>query len=239
MTLADTNKAYTGVTLSEILISLAILGVISAFTIPKILQATSPGERRHAVAQEVLGTLAGMENGICFAGDITCKVNPGTGTAQDGKPTVSNPGDDAYDQFIAYLDVHLNYAKKDPNGGQPLYLLHNQTVITLDRLIVTTYNPSVYDVAAEFTVAFDRTVTQALANEFSLGGVDTNVAEIWVFRNGTTMGGRNNRNLKIGSGYVPVNASIYDYPEHPNDLCSVVGGTNCPYAGWYAIGVCD
>lgn len=50
-------RSVSGFTLAELLISLAILGVIATFTIPKILQSQQDG-RYKAVAKEAIGAIA-------------------------------------------------------------------------------------------------------------------------------------------------------------------------------------
>ncbi|MBY0449455.1 MAG: type II secretion system GspH family protein [Cyanobacteria bacterium] len=50
--------AYSAFTLAELLISLAVLGVISVFVIPKILNANED-KKRSAIAKEVAATIAG------------------------------------------------------------------------------------------------------------------------------------------------------------------------------------
>lgn len=50
------KKLLSGFTLAELLIALAILGVISAFAIPKILSAQQ-NEKKEAVTRETLGTI--------------------------------------------------------------------------------------------------------------------------------------------------------------------------------------
>jgi prepilin-type N-terminal cleavage/methylation domain-containing protein len=53
---ADTMRKQQGFTLAELLIALAILGVIATFTIPKILTSTGTAQFK-AVAKETAGTL--------------------------------------------------------------------------------------------------------------------------------------------------------------------------------------
>ncbi len=51
------KKAHSGFTLAELLITLAMLGVIATFTIPKIMQSQQ-NERRKAVFRETFGALS-------------------------------------------------------------------------------------------------------------------------------------------------------------------------------------
>jgi prepilin-type N-terminal cleavage/methylation domain-containing protein len=50
------RRCLSGFTLAELLISLAVLGVIATFTIPKVLQAQKD-ERYNAIAKEVVGAI--------------------------------------------------------------------------------------------------------------------------------------------------------------------------------------
>src|SRR5688572_24614196 len=85
------KKCVKAFTLAELLIALAILGVIATFTIPKVLQAQGK-EDRYSRAREVSSTLAAvtqkyaLENGGCLPG-MSCRFDTGTGTVQDGLTT--------------------------------------------------------------------------------------------------------------------------------------------------------
>jgi prepilin-type N-terminal cleavage/methylation domain-containing protein len=59
-----TNKKMSaGFTLSELLVSLAILGLISAFAVPKILNAVGDNSTR-AIAKEAMATVAQAYDGV-------------------------------------------------------------------------------------------------------------------------------------------------------------------------------
>jgi prepilin-type N-terminal cleavage/methylation domain-containing protein len=77
------QTASKGFTLAELLIALAILGVIATFTIPKILNTTSSGQAR-SVAKEVAGMISGaystwqLDNALATgmtAGALTQYIN--------------------------------------------------------------------------------------------------------------------------------------------------------------------
>lgn len=77
---------HKGFTLAELLIALAILGVIATFTIPKVLQSSRTAQAQDALAMGAqLNQKYLFENGGCYSGDITCSINPTTGAALDGK----------------------------------------------------------------------------------------------------------------------------------------------------------
>lgn len=68
------NRRFYGFTLAELLIALAILGVIATFTIPKIIVAQQ-NEQRKAIAKEAAGTLSGAFTSYKLASGITAGVS--------------------------------------------------------------------------------------------------------------------------------------------------------------------
>jgi prepilin-type N-terminal cleavage/methylation domain-containing protein len=69
----NTKSVAKGFTLAELLIALAILGVIATFTIPKILNATGSGQAK-AVAKEV----ASMVSGAAASMQMTTAISSAT-----------------------------------------------------------------------------------------------------------------------------------------------------------------
>jgi prepilin-type N-terminal cleavage/methylation domain-containing protein len=65
-----------GFTLAEVLIALAILGEIAAFTIPKIVTSQQLNTYR-AIAKEAAGTIAGAYQIYSFKNSVTATTNPG------------------------------------------------------------------------------------------------------------------------------------------------------------------
>jgi prepilin-type N-terminal cleavage/methylation domain-containing protein len=82
----------TGFTLTELLISLAVLGVIATFTIPKLLNVVGDGPKK-AILKETIASIqaaayqASIENGVASTADA-----------------------------FNYLAKHLNYVKACPNN---------------------------------------------------------------------------------------------------------------------------
>jgi type II secretory pathway pseudopilin PulG len=228
--------AAVGITMAELLIALIILAEIATFTIPKVLYSTQISNH-YAVAMEILGALSTLTynytltNGGCFAGNITCKIDPSTGATLDGKPNLSTPGStpDAYNQFVAYLDDNLNYAQKGTVGTMRYYYLHNNALILFQQIGKGNYNATQKEVFASFMLYLDTSPDEYLAGHFSAYGVDTSYAYILTFRHGVTIGGENAWSLRRGLAYANSKASIYDLKDHPEHTCSAVGGFNC---GW-------
>lgn len=85
-------KFLNGFTLAELLIALAILGVIATFTIPKILGAQQDS-RNNAIAKEIVGTMSAAMESLRLSGDLDQNTN------------------------IADLVPYLNYAKILSSGS--------------------------------------------------------------------------------------------------------------------------
>jgi hypothetical protein len=221
--------------LAELLIALAILGVIATFTVPKVLQAKELNDR-YNVAKEVEATLAALtysyalENNGCFPGNLTCNFNHATGAILDGKASISLNGQSSYDQFEAYIDNHLNFVEKGVEvvGNYSLWTLPNGATVRLLAPIKGVYRPGRYELYGYFSLYLNTSIAQVNAHEYSGGGVDTDFGSyIYSYTNGGVYGGDNAYYLGTGAAYNPSRASIFDWKEHPNDTCVAVGGTNC------------
>ncbi len=115
------SKSVTGFTLAELLISLAILGMIATFTIPKILQAQQNGSN-NAKAKEAAAMIAGAYQKAQMAGIVSSSttaadltpymnyVSVDTATPIDDWQTGSTWGCDA---TVRCLTLH--------NGGKLAY----------------------------------------------------------------------------------------------------------------------
>jgi prepilin-type N-terminal cleavage/methylation domain-containing protein len=92
----DKKKRNPGFTLAELLIALAILGVIAAFTIPKIL-ITQQNAKYNAAAKEVLAMISGAYQQYASSNLITSATSAGA------------------------LTQYLNYAAADSSSTIDLY----------------------------------------------------------------------------------------------------------------------
>lgn len=71
------NKGFT---LAELLIALAILGVIATFTIPKVLN-TAGSSQNTAIAKEVAGMVSGAQQAYVQSNSIVLGTTPGAFTS--------------------------------------------------------------------------------------------------------------------------------------------------------------
>jgi prepilin-type N-terminal cleavage/methylation domain-containing protein len=85
------RKSPTGFTLAELLIALAILGVIATFTIPKVLQSQQDTKYK-AIAKESVATFAQAYQAYALKQPVTASTNWGN--------------------FLSYV----NYVKKETTG---------------------------------------------------------------------------------------------------------------------------
>jgi len=99
------TKTRAGFTLAELLISLALLGLIAAFTIPRILNATGSAQNI-AKVKDALSTLeqawysVKMQNQICVANGCTANGDT-SGNTEFYDQVVGNPGNSAGPNFLA------------------------------------------------------------------------------------------------------------------------------------------
>jgi len=141
------RKSYRGFTLAELLIALAILGVIATFTIPKVLQASTSGQNT-AIAKEAASMVSGafsayqLDNAVAAgttAGAFTSYMNyvtvdtvtayTGTFTGDTALQTCTatlaclklhNGGVLQYDtgeSFAGTASTHAMYFNLDPDGN--------------------------------------------------------------------------------------------------------------------------
>lgn len=110
------GKRLIGFTLAELLIALAILGVIATFTIPKILSSQQNG-KDIATAKEVAATITGAYQQAKLAGIVTSTTKP-----SDLTPYINYIGLDTSGTLI---DAPPSADSSTCNSSNPCITLHN------------------------------------------------------------------------------------------------------------------
>lgn len=121
------RQASGGFTLAELLISLAILGVIATFTIPKILNSSTNGQNA-AVAKEIASMISGAFSVYTLNNTLASSTTAGVLTqymnyvSQDTSSTFSDlPACTATASHIICLKLHnggvLQYDDRNTFGG--------------------------------------------------------------------------------------------------------------------------
>ncbi|WMU93337.1 hypothetical protein EMOOHJMP_00143 [Microcystis phage MaAM05] len=109
-------KPFQGFTLAELLISLAILGVIATFTIPKILTAQQ-NSQKVAIVKEIAGTIAGAYQKAQQDGVINANTTPGILFPYMNYVSAQTSGN---------IDNTLPWGGANPcSVSMPCYTLHN------------------------------------------------------------------------------------------------------------------
>jgi prepilin-type N-terminal cleavage/methylation domain-containing protein len=108
-----------GFTLVELLISLAILGEIAAFTIPKVLNAQQNGTY-NAVAKETISTIEGAYQLMLLDGQLTTNSNIGTLTPYLNYTTLDT---------TSTIDHRYTLGTLTCNTSAPCIRLHNGAVL--------------------------------------------------------------------------------------------------------------
>lgn len=114
------RSAFKGFTLAELLISLAILGAIATFTIPKILSAQADASKL-AKTKEVAGMIAGAYQKAYLAGVVTNSTVPFDLTPYMNYVSVDTSG--------TVIDSVPTEASSTCNGTTPCVRLHNGGVL--------------------------------------------------------------------------------------------------------------
>ncbi len=147
-----------GFTVAEIFIALALLGVIAAFTLPKIFSPHQGLERRYATALETAGLMNTIlqgylyENNGCFPG-MTCGQIYSTVplTTSDGLP-YQGPVTASLEN---YVDTHLNYVEKDDTTLTPFYRLSNGVTVQLTGFSIQVF-PTGLETFLNYNLIFDH-----------------------------------------------------------------------------------
>jgi prepilin-type N-terminal cleavage/methylation domain-containing protein len=123
------QRIFKGFTLAELLMALAILGVIATFSIPKILSAQANASKL-AKAKEVAGMIAGAYQQAQMAGVVTNSTLPFDLTPYMNYVSVDTSG--------RVIDSHVLSPSRTCNTTYPCIRLHNGGILWFDNTAFTT-----------------------------------------------------------------------------------------------------
>lgn len=118
-------------TLAELLISLAILGVIAVFTIPKILQ-TQQDSKLRATAKEVASMLSGAHSAHRHAGTLNASTRAMDLTPYMNYVRVATDSDPSCG-YDSYAGDPSTYPCDDAGAGHTTLRLHNGALLMTDH----------------------------------------------------------------------------------------------------------
>jgi len=118
----STKRAFSGFTMAELLVALAILGVIATFAIPKILNATSNGKLT-AITKEAASMLGGAFSVYTLNNTLAT-----TDTGAALTPYMNYTSVDTATTYTGSADTALQACA----AATPCLLLHNGGVLQYD-----------------------------------------------------------------------------------------------------------
>ena len=136
-------RVQPGFTLAELLIALAILGVIATFTIPKILDSGASGQK-NAMAKEVASMIAGAFQSYKLQNAVS-----GSTSVDDLTPFMNYVAVDTTSTVDIYTNTCVYGA--GPCSALDCLRLHNGGILSYGG--VTTFNTT--DVTSAIVFAFD------------------------------------------------------------------------------------
>lgn len=144
------KRANSGFTLAELLISLAILGVIATFTIPKILSSSTNGQNT-AVAKEAASMISGAYSAYTLTNGASASTTGGALTSSFNYVSVDNAT--AYAAGAAGSTV-----LQTCSAALPCLKLHNGAILQYDT--AQTFGSTVSPSAIYFNLDPDANGTQ-------------------------------------------------------------------------------
>lgn len=173
-------KRPFGFTLAELLIALAILGTISTFTIPKVLNAQQDG-RYKAIAKEAIAAVSGA-----YAAYSLSNTPTGATKAKDLIP---------YLNYVKYrtdlvIDDYQTSTTLGCTTSDPCLILHNGAVLHLGNV---SFSSTAVTNAIRFYVDPDGTITDGASGDPSASAQGKSL-QMYLYFNGrvTSRGGIDN-----------------------------------------------
>jgi len=120
------RRKSSGFTLAELLIALAILGVIATFTIPKVLQSSSSGQNT-AIAKEAASMVSGAQQSLGLDGLLSASATPASLTTYMNYVSIVTAG-----TLSAATPASAGTALQTCSAALPCMKLHNGGVLQYD-----------------------------------------------------------------------------------------------------------
>lgn len=113
-----------GFTLAELLIALAILGQISVFTIPKVLNAQQGAENK-SKGKEAIAMISGAYAAFTLNNAVSASTTPGALTQYMNFVSVTTDSS-------RQIDDSPSFGSRTCSAGNPCYQLHNGAVLSYE-----------------------------------------------------------------------------------------------------------